>query len=281
MFSRALFLGVLFSAGGCVFTVGALDVDEDTPDLGAADLAAGEPDLSVVDLATPDLLPPRDLRPPPDLAIAFCAAPGVIACYEFEDGATSTVAHDGTPHHDDLTLTNAVVSAPGYSGSALQTNNTSLAHCAHSTTFDVAQLTIEMWIKPSALPSGGARMGLLDEDGQWGLFIYSPGVLTCSLAAQALSSGANQIVTDQWQHVACTYDKQWMRLYYNGVQIAMLANTNALATNQPNGLSVGANSPSGDAFDGKIDQVRVFNEARSAAELCEDGAGPGCAPFGD
>jgi len=293
----ACLLGV--SLSGCFFEVTGVPLDASgaAPDFAAADDLAGVPfdlagapfDLAGApfDLATapadlalplPDLaLPLPDLATQPDLLVPFCGEPNVVACYQFEDGVASTTAHDGTANHNDLALSGGAVLSPmGHAGGALSMNTGALAHVAHNVTFDVSQLTIEMWIKPTALPGGGARAGFADEDGQYGLFVYNPGVLLCSTAGATVQSNNNQIVTGAWHHVACTYDLAVMRLYYDGVEIATHANSGAIATNQPNGLCIGSNSPNNDDLDGLIDDARIFGVARTAALICADAGGNGC-----
>ena len=250
-------------------------------DLANVDLATA--DLTPVDFAPPaDLKPPRDLAtpidllpPPPDLAGTYCGAANVVACYQFEDGAASTTAIDGSPNHNDLTLSGGAAEvAGGHSGGALSVGASGLAHVAHNASFDVASVTIEAWIKMNSLPSGTARMGIADEDGQYGLFLVNNGSLRCSANA-AVSTANNTITTGTWIHVACTNDGATLRVFINGVQKASTA-SGALPTNQPNGLSVGSNSPNGDNLDGLIDDARILSVARTQREVCADYGGGGC-----
>ena len=44
--------------------------------------------------------------------------------------------------------------------------------------------------------------------------------------------------------------------------VATTPNTAPVTTGQPGGLSIGSNSPSGDDFDGLVDDVRIFSIAR-------------------
>jgi hypothetical protein len=60
------------------------------------------------------------------------------------------------------------------------------------------------------------------------------------------------------------------------VVLAAAADTQPVATGQPNGLCIGSNSPSGDNFDGLIDEVRIFSVARSATQICNDAMGSRC-----
>jgi hypothetical protein len=277
---RAL-IAILCCGAGCTFHVDGLAVDGSSP-LDGAPLDAIAPDDLANDGAVPDLpprdsAPPADVAPSPDLRVPFCGEANLVACYEFEDGAGATVARDGTANRNDLTLTVDTESPTGHTGGALLGAAGGLAHIPHNATFDVAELTIEAWINPSSLPATpGSRAGVLDEDGQYGLFIYQPGTLTCFVGGGALSSAQNTITTGAWQHVACTYDLTTIRLYYNGVEIANTPNTNPIFTNQPNGMCVSSNSPNNDNFLGLVDEVRLFGAARSPGDLCRDAGAQGC-----
>ena len=60
-----------------------------------------------------------------------------------------------------------------------------------------------------------------------------------------------------------------MRLYVNGSQVASKAAT-GLIQNNSNPLRIGGNVPYGQYFQGRIDEVRVYDRALSAAEIQAD-----------
>jgi len=68
---------------------------------------------------------------------------------------------------------------------------------------------------------------------------------------------------------ALTYDGAALRLYVNGVQVASRARTGNLLTSA-NPLQIGGDSIHGQYFSGIIDEVRIFNRARTAAEIQGD-----------
>jgi concanavalin A-like lectin/glucanase superfamily protein len=271
--TRVLWLAATVCAASCAFRVAGNAGDLAAPvDLAASDLSSQSSsgdDLSTA--AAPELA-----MASPDLAVGFCGEPSLIACYQFEEGAAATVARDGTANHNDLVLTAASEPAGGHAGGALAMSTGANAHVAHNATLDPQQLTIEMWVKPASLPPGGARMGLLDEDGEYGLFIYSPGALVCSAGGVTLSSAGTAITSGNWQHVACTYDGAMLRIYRDGSELANTVDTGTITSGQPNGMSVGCNSPSNDDLDGLVDDVRLFGVARSAQKICNDAGRTTC-----
>ena len=72
-----------------------------------------------------------------------------------------------------------------------------------------------------------------------------------------------------WTHLAVTYDDAQLRLFRNGVQVAQDASTGAIQTST-NPLRIGGNAVWGEYIDGRIDEVRVYNRALSAAEITAD-----------
>jgi glucose/arabinose dehydrogenase/chitodextrinase len=85
--------------------------------------------------------------------------------------------------------------------------------------------------------------------------------------------GPNPLPANQWTHVAGTYNGSTLRLYVNGTQVASQARTgNFLVTGTP--LRIGGNTYGGEFFPGRIDEVRIYNRALSAAEIQTDMATP-------
>jgi Concanavalin A-like lectin/glucanases superfamily len=210
---------------------------------------------------------PIDMATLPDLKPAYCDEPGVVGCWQFEDALPATIAHDGSSNHNDLTLTSATFVA-GRAGGALFVGTGSLAHAPKTASMDVALVTIEAWVNPLQLPSSG-RAGVLDVDGQYSIFLYPPGTFRCGGPGTVFSPD-NTVKTNQWQHLACVYDGTAIHAYYNGAQVAELADPGPLPTGSANGLSVGADSPSGDNFFGTLDDVRVLGVARPPGAICDD-----------
>jgi chitodextrinase len=81
--------------------------------------------------------------------------------------------------------------------------------------------------------------------------------------------GPTALTANTWAHLAATYDRATMRLYVNGVQVASRAQTGAIATST-NPLQIGGDSIYGQYFAGRIDEVRIYNRALSAAEIQSD-----------
>jgi hypothetical protein len=202
-------------------------------------------------------------------AAPFCDAanePALVGCWQFEGNTT-----DASGDNNNATVQNTSFGT-GKVGMGLTLQASSLVAVADSTSLTPTTLTIEAFVRPTALPTGSARMGVFDNDGQYGLFLVDNGVL-CSMSV-AVTGPAVAINT--WSHIACTYDGTTVRLYLNGAQVATLGGGSPLGAGNTNGSVIGGNSPSGDQLIGTIDQVRVWNVARTAAQVCAASGAPLC-----
>lgn len=98
---------------------------------------------------------------------------------------------------------------------------------------------------------------------------------TLSAGHQIGSSGSYSQVQDPelllentWYHVAVTYDEptHTMKLYKNGVLVGT-PNTNVLPLNDNAMVYIGSYNPGGNVFAGNFDEIRIWDGARTAAEI--------------
>jgi len=173
------------------------------------------------------------------------------ACYPF-DGTTIDRSSYGN---------NAVASAPGYvmgrSGLALLTS-TGTVNVPNTTSLDITELTIRAWINPTVLPTGSARMGIVDSPNRWRLFVLGDGALRCALTNGAeVITATGKLTTGVWQRVTCTYDGAQMFVYVNGA-VAGSANVVSAFGLPGTGMTIGHNNPSGENFVGAIDDLQIW-----------------------
>ena len=126
--------------------------------------------------------------------------------------------------------------------------------------------TIEAWVKPATM-GGNSIIG-------WGYFGFSNAVNALRLSPTGLVNywWGNDLevptpsLVGAWHHVAATFDGTTRTLYLDGA---------AVGSDQPGGghdvfnasnLRIGSTN-SGEFFNGSIDEVRVWNVARTAAQL--------------
>src|SRR5205823_3984489 len=96
-----------------------------------------------------------------------------------------------------------------------------------------------------------------------------------------ITRGPTGLGLNTWTHLAATFDGATVRLYVNGAEAVSQAQTAPL-TPTAGTLQIGADSYTGENFAGRIDEVRIYNRALSAAEIQTDmNTGAGGAPPSD
>jgi len=84
------------------------------------------------------------------------------------------------------------------------------------------------------------------------------------------SAPANSLTVNTWHHIAAVYDGSFVRLYVNGVKVLESARTGNLDTNTED-LFIGIHSSlTAGAFNGLIDDVRIYNYARTPEQILQD-----------
>src|SRR5437773_2141072 len=134
-------------------------------------------------------------------------------------------------------------------------------------------MTLEAWVYPTAAPTGWRAVIDKNVDGYY-LMASSdqgnrPAVGGAWPPGNRILVGPSGLAVNTWTHLAATFDGATMRLYVNGVQVASQAQTAPLAITTGT-LQIGADSYAGENFAGRIDEVRIYNRALTAAEIQTD-----------
>jgi hypothetical protein len=207
---------------------------------------------------------------------AAAAAPaGLVAGYGFEESAGAAVA-DGSAAGNDGTVSGAAWTASGRFGGALRFDGVDdSVSVPDADSLDLARgMTLEAWVKPSALGSVSRSVILKEQPGDvaYGLYAHTSAgkpVGQSSIGGYEEVFGASALPLDTWSHLAMTYDGATQRLYVGGVLAASRAVSGAM-TASAGALKIGGNAIWGEWFDGVIDEVRVYDRALSAAEVRSD-----------
>jgi hypothetical protein len=197
-------------------------------------------------------------------AAPFCDAtnePTLVGCWEFEDVLT-----DASGDNNNGTIAAGTVTfVTGMVGKGLQQDANSHVAVADTASLAPTSLTIEAWIMPTMVST--ARMGILDNNNSYGFFINANSAgLQCTTV-----SVATAIPINTFTHVACTYDEvAGSHLYINGTDVATGVTGAPLGVGDTSGSVIGGNSPGApnDTLVGVIDQLRVWNVARTAQQIC-------------
>ena len=199
---------------------------------------------------------------------------GLVAAYGLNAGSGSSAA-DSSAAGNTGTVSGATWTAAGRYGSALSfdgINDWVTTPDANSLDLTNA-MTLEAWVRPSALGSwrtvifkerpGGVVYGLFANQGG------SRPLGQVFIGSERNATGTSALPLNVWTHLATTYDGSFVRLYVNGTLASSTAVTGAMAAST-GVLHLGGNSVWGEWFAGLIDEVRVYNRVRSAAEIQQD-----------
>jgi len=128
--------------------------------------------------------------------------------------------------------------------------------------------TIELWLKPTAAPTVWHALGKRSGCGGAGnhyQFARDAGSLV-SFGGTGCGLGSNRdLPLGTWSHLAVTSDGMTTRLYIN----AQLVNEKDCTVAEQNAepLKIGASGSCTQTFPGEIDEVRIWNVARTAFEV--------------
>jgi hypothetical protein len=192
------------------------------------------------------------------------------------DETTGTVCHDATGHGNDATYVGAVTL--GVAGALVGDPDTAVQFDGNTAQIDVGDkfdfvgkvpLSIEMWANPDVIDNGFRhleRKMLYDafqpSDGMY--FYVNAGPKP--LAFERWSGGVTDngmkayVTTGAWWHIVGTFDGTNLSIYVNG----------SLAATTTTGTSLVANGVHllwGEAFQGRLDELAIYDHALSAARI--------------
>lgn len=216
---------------------------------------------------------------------ATCGFPGpttgLIAYYPFEEGQGSTV-HDCSPNHFDGTFvsqTNTGNWTTGKKGGAIflqGTTNGCVDFGTHSA-FQPTVISMTAWVNVAAYPGVGTASGYVvgqsfnaDTDG-WRFGARNPdgGVAL----GWEHTTGGTHFFEDvagtpigAWHHIAVTFTSGTMQIFVDG---ALTKNATALSpiTYDTAPLRIGCRADNANAFNGSIDEVRLYNRQLTLTEI--------------
>ena len=201
---------------------------------------------------------------------------GLVAAYGFEEG-TGTGVVDASGNGNDGTLAGATRTGAGRFGNALSFDGSN--DQVNLGNLDVSGgngLTIAFWMRADDFGTYDARLnskatGANDQDHYWMVSTFSSNSVRFRLKANGstttLISNSGVIAADQWHYVAATYDESRMRIYVDGVDVGSTSKSGAVNTNGNVPASLGNQPQGGKPFDGRMDEVRLYNRALTANEI--------------
>jgi hypothetical protein len=207
------------------------------------------------------------------------AAPtGLVGAWAFDE-ASGAQAIDVSGRANHGAIAGATRGTGRYGGGLSFDGLDDMVTVADAASLDLSTgVTMEAWVNPTALGSTW-RTAVIKE---------APGALAYALYANEGTGRASghvrttsefdvrspaTVPANAWTHLATTYDGTSLRLYVNGTLVTTRALTGAIgATSNP--LRFGGNAVWPEYFQGRMDDIRVYNRALSGAEVATDMATP-------
>ncbi len=139
------------------------------------------------------------------------------------------------------------------------------------------ELTVEAWVRPTAVPYYG-EIVMKEREGagpaySWTLDQHETEANGFFMQTEEgmVAGGQQSTRLDTWTHVAMTDDGAHNRLYVNG----QLVDTEpAIAFDGHGPIRIGGDGIWEQWFDGRIDEVRIYDRALGAAEVAYDMEAP-------
>ena len=154
--------------------------------------------------------------------------------------------------------------------------------------FGSGDFTVGLWVKTLQTSSGNGDYPILitKEDEQatragWSLFTDSTLGSACGganklcfelfISGTSVKASSNTLINDNvWHYIAGIKDNTTLRIYIDGIQKDTTSFTNG-STDKAVALEVGnRNGVATREFDGKIDDVRIYNYARTQKQIMQD-----------
>ncbi len=197
--------------------------------------------------------------------------PGLVSLIGVQGGSVQDLTGSNSP-----TASSSVTYGPGIVGQAIEFDGTSaVVSIADNPALDTPAFSIGGWFNVASAPATGAVAILASKSDNagsgWTLEINS------NLTPIFTPTSPNNVVVpatstvplalNTWYYIAATFDGTNATLYIDGALVATAPLATGYATT-PQPLVLGASStPSGDSFDGAIDNFAFFNVALTSFQV--------------
>ena len=198
---------------------------------------------------------------------------GLVAAYGFEE-LDETTAGDASGSGNHGTIEGATRTGGRFGQGLAFDGIDDLVTIPAAATLADSRVTVEAWLYPTEL--SGWRTAVMKEAPAglaWGLYAHDnaprPAMTAAFAGVDTSAPGTAALPLNTWTHLAATYDGKTLKLFVNGVQSGAVAVAGTLSAGA-DPLRIGGNHIWGEYFSGRIDEVRVYNRALSAAEIQAD-----------
>ena len=212
---------------------------------------------------------------------SHCAAP--IAEYNFEEGV-GTTAYDSSGNNLSGIFEGSPTWTLGKIGKGISFNGTSsVVKVLDNTIIKPNTITAELWFNTSDKTKTGQRMLSKTEGSGYQLSLNENSACPSSTLCFLFNNGgtyysatyaSSNLQNNTWYHMAGSYDGTTGKLFLNGIQVGTTATVAGTINQGAYNMCIGSethgvNCSSG-FYQGKIDNVRIYNYARTPAQIAYD-----------
>jgi hypothetical protein len=208
-----------------------------------------------------------------DLSLTNKTNAELIGWWRLDEGS-GTVAFDSGGYGNDARFEGSPTWIEnGKLGNALRFNGSSdyiAAPDSESLDINGEQLSIVAWINGEDWPAANHIVRKVADTGTGSIYILriqpdSVRVYLNTSDGETIIQGTIALTTNEWFHVALTYDGAEARIFVNG-ELDVSTEVSGELTQSNNELRIGRGEPAG-YFVGMIDDVRLYNHALTESEL--------------
>jgi hypothetical protein len=215
---------------------------------------------SIVEVRSPGL-------PPVDIPVTLTLkrrTTGLVGAWGFDE-ARGRTARDASRPRNPGRISGARRTKGRHGGALAFDGVNDRVTVARARSLDLRRMTLEAWVRPRG---SARRRAVLIKGRTYGLFGGRRLTARVFTTAERTLRGPT-LRRNAWSHLAFTWDGAVRRLYVNGTEVAR-APLRAAAARSGGPLRIGGDPVAGEWFRGRIDDVRVYNRALTAAEIAVD-----------
>ena len=209
-------------------------------------------------------------------------ASAAIGSYTVDGSGSAPVAYypfngdakDKSRNGNDGTVYWATWVDNGGCGKALSFDGDAYVEVPNSNSLNLLdELTIEAWVKPTNW--GGAGYGrIVDKGNAYVLHISQNGKpnsfsLTLHGIVATATADSNSVILNEWNHLASVWDGSDIRFYSRGILVGTTPASGTIPTTS-NPFLIGKSEAYKRQFNGLIDEVRIYNYAKTQSQIQED-----------
>jgi len=221
------------------------------------------------------------------LRLTPSADSGLVGYWKFDEGA-GTAAADSSGGGHPGTLQAGAGWAAGSSGSSASFDGADdYVQVGAGVPAAGAALTVSAWVYPTGGGTAGAGGVIVNREGEYEVARFPDGTIQWAIANQ--SPGWGWVNTgyvarpSRWTHITFTYDGVSAKTYADGQLVHTAAASGAIGDVLPaqNDFRIGGRQATPQFFQGRLDEVRVYNRALAGGEVGALAAAGGADPTGN